>query len=121
MDWIANILSGVSDITGKFIPDQTKKLEFEAQIKGLLNKVDLAQIGVNLEEAKSESLFKSGWRPAVGWVCTLAFGLNFLIFPLLSSFGIPVVTLDIEAVLGVLGGLLGIGTLRTVDKRLKGK
>jgi hypothetical protein len=29
----------------------------------------LAQIAVNNEEAKSDSLLKSGWRPMVGWVC----------------------------------------------------
>ena len=33
---------------------------------------DKAQAEVNKVEAASESLFVSGWRPAVGWICAAA-------------------------------------------------
>ena len=38
----------------------------------------LAQIELNKVEAQSGSLFKGGWRPAVGWTCAIAFPIPLL-------------------------------------------
>ena len=35
-------------------------------------KLDLAQLDVNKEEAKSTNWFVAGWRPGIGWVCGFA-------------------------------------------------
>ena len=48
----------------------------EAQLAALQS-VDAAQSNVNALEAASPSLFKSGWRPAIGWVCAGAVALNY--------------------------------------------
>lgn len=68
MNWISSILKSITGVAGKYLDSDVKKKEFETEIRGMLNSIDLAQIGVNLEEAKSESLWKSGWRPFAGWV-----------------------------------------------------
>lgn len=120
MNWISSILKSITGVAGKYLDSDVKKKEFETEIRGMLNSIDLAQIGVNLEEAKSESLWKSGWRPFAGWVSVTALALNMLIFPLVSLLGIKTPVLDMEMVIYILGGLLGIGTFRTVEK-LKGK
>ena len=49
----------------------------------LSHEQQLAQIEVNKAEAASGSLFKGGWRPAVGWICAIAFGYHFVLQPLL--------------------------------------
>ena len=84
----------------------------------------LAQIEVNKTEAASGSLFKGGWRPAVGWVCAIAFAYHFIIQPLLifilAMFGAEIPNLpsfDMGTLLTVLGGMLGIGSLRTYEKQ----
>ena len=84
----------------------------------------LAQIKVNAAEAASGSLFKGGWRPFVGWVCGVAFCYHFILQPLVI-FIVAIVGVDIpdlpefrmNTLLTVLGGLLGIGGLRTYEKQ----
>lgn len=80
-------------------------------------KVNVAQIEVNKVEAASASPFVSGWRPAVGWVCVLGLLYTFLLAPFLTYFGGRVApAIDIGNLVLLLGGLLGLGTLRTVEK-----
>ena len=84
----------------------------------------LAQLEINKAEAASGSLFKGGWRPFVGWVCGIAFAYHFVLQPLLifilSVFKISLPNLpvfDMSTLLPVLGGMLGIGSLRTYEKK----
>lgn len=86
----------------------------------------LAQLAINQEEAKSERLFVSGWRPYIGWVCGTGFLYHVILQPALAFFITwyrwevpPLPTFDTTSLVTVLGGLLGIGTMRTVEK-LKG-
>lgn len=134
-------IGSVLDFGGKLIdriwPDEEKrdaaKLElFKAQQAGELTALSQefelakAQIGVNTEEAKSESLFVSGWRPAVGWVCGSALAYSAIIEPVArfvavvcfgyqSSF--PVI--DTTITMQLLFGLLGLGAMRSWDKSKK--
>ena len=89
-------------------------------------KVLLGQLDINKVEAGSESLFIAGWRPLVGWICAIAFGFSYLLLPLiqvvLHLFGhgaMPV--LDTGDLMGVLGGMLGMGAIRSYDKGIKKK
>ena len=97
------------------------------------NNLDLTiiqgQNAINLEEAKSDSLYKSGWRPAVGWVCVAGLAYTFVVKPLLPwlvQVGalllgyVSVLPLMPEIPMGdliiLLSGLLGLGTMRTFEK-----
>lgn len=81
-----------------------------------------AQIEVNKEEAKSDNVFVSGWRPFIGWTCGSAFAYAFLIGPIISQVSIaygysfPLPPIDMENMMYVLGGILGLGGLRTFEK-----
>ncbi|MCB1955214.1 MAG: holin family protein [Rhodocyclaceae bacterium] len=90
-------------------------------------RVALAQLEVNKVEAASPDLFRGGWRPSVGWVCVAGLGYDFLARPLLPwlatlcGFTVPALPpIDIESLLVLLTGMLGIGGLRTVEK-VKGR
>lgn len=107
-------------ITGK---DPTAMAALEAKALEMESAMMLAQASINLEEAKSKSLFVSGWRPAVGWIGAFGLGTQFIIFPLanwiLPMIGRPDIKLpavDISTLYPLLFALLGVGTLRTYEK-----
>lgn len=129
----------------KIWPDPTKRAEELRKLETLKQEGRLAemqanvqlmlgQIDVNKIEAASDSLFKSGWRPAVGWttaivlacayipktvVITVLWGIQ--AYACVSSGGtsLPVFPdLGIMEIIGLLGSMLGIGAMRTIDKKV---
>lgn len=122
-------VTAVLDIGGKLIdrlwPDpatrDAAKLEMlKLQQSGQLAEM-MEQTAINKIEAANPSTFVSGWRPAVGWVCVAALIYTFIAQPLLSwyseSKGIPVPpTLDLGTLITLLGGMLGLSSLRTIEK-----
>lgn len=125
---LQTLVGPVSDILDKFIEDKDQKAFLAHEIATMserhAHELALAQIDVNRAEAESASLFKGGWRPTVGWICATAFGYHFVFQPLIIfvmvSLGEPVPELpefDMFALLNVLGGMLGIGALRTYEKQ----
>ena len=126
MALLDTIVGTIGSVLDKVIPDKNKRLEAQEQLQTLLTSQDfqiaVEQIKVNAIEAQSDSIFKSGWRPSVGWICSIAFALHFVIFPLLNWIvmlcgGQPIlVPFQMDTLLTVLLGLLGMGTLRTVEK-----
>lgn len=120
---IAALIPAVSGILDKFIPDADTKQRLSHEISTMAEKhaqeIALAQIEVNKADAKG-NWFQSSWRPATAWVCVLGFFVNFLVSPLCAGFGIVIPQADTSTMLPVLMGMLGLGTMRTVE-RLKGK
>ena len=125
---LSSLIEPVSNLLDKAIPDQDLKRKLSHEIATMSEKhaqqLALAQIKVNAAEAASGSLFKGGWRPFVGWVCGVAFCYHFIIQPLivfvvaLTGTTIPdLPSFDMGTLLTVLGGLLGIGGLRTYEKQ----
>ena len=77
------------------------------------------QTKINEVEAKHRSVFVAGWRPFIGWVCGLALAYNFIIRDLFIWVIDPeIVTpaLQMEHLMTVLFGMLGLGGLRTYEK-----
>lgn len=123
------VLAPVLEIGGKILerlfPDPEQRAKAERDMLVLMQEQDLkkvlAQLEVNAREAQSPNLFVAGWRPFVGWCCGLGF--------LWATIGHPLVTwigatrgwpappaIDHDTLFYVLGGMLGLGTLRTVEK-----
>jgi hypothetical protein len=113
-------LGALSDLAttaiNKIWPD---KSEAEKQQLAAAVMVVQGQLDINKVEAANPSLFVSGWRPYIGWICGTGLLYQFLIYPVLVAFVPKIVQLDMGTLLTLLGGLLGLGTLRTVEK-LKG-
>jgi hypothetical protein len=87
------------------------------------------QIEINKIEAASASGFSKNWRPAVGWICCAGLCYVFLVRPLLPWIiqvgGIivgerPVIPelpdIPMTDMMMLLGGLLGLGGMRTFEK-----
>src|SRR6185369_13180229 len=69
------------------------------------------QSDINIAEAASGNWFASSWRPACGWLCTLALAYNAVIAPAFHL-GLG----DTGTLVSILTGMLGLGTLRTAEK-----
>lgn len=99
---------------------EARRLDLEEQ--KLAQQSDVQQVAVNVEEAKSANLFVSGWRPAVGWLCVAACGWNWLGLPVakvlaeLTGHAITLAPANVEEMMPVLLGMLGLGGLRTIEK-----
>ncbi len=119
---IPGIMKEGMKIINKFIPDPAEKLKAENQLMNGLLGADKAQIEVNKVEAAHRSIFVAGWRPAIGWTCAIAFLMHFLIMPLLMvasiylDFTPPVIDFDMEALMSIMMGMLGIAGMRTFEK-----
>jgi|TARA_E500000318_G_scaffold111829_1_gene132015 hypothetical protein len=76
------------------------------------------QTKINEVEAQHRSLFVAGWRPSVGWGCSLAFFYHFVIFPIIRTIypEVDFPVLETEPLFTVLLGMLGLGGLRTFEK-----
>lgn len=123
-------------ITGKEPLSQEQQLEMVKQLDAVAQRVhdveakgQQGQIDLNLIDAKSGSLFKGGWRPALGWCCVFGLVYSFLIrtiFPWVvevtcilmnRDITLPELpTLDTQELLGLTITLLGMGGFRTYEK-----
>lgn len=100
-----------------------KQAEITQRLLELESTAMLAQTQINLEEATSERLFVSGWRPFIGWTCGFALAYVAIFEPLMTWVarfqGSEVVfpTIDTTITMQVLIGILGLGAYRSYDKK----
>jgi hypothetical protein len=124
---ISAVLPVVTDIIGRFLPEDKEKRavaerEIEAQLTVHLAKIDLAQLGINKIEAAHRSIFVAGWRPFIGWTCGAALCYTYVLQPIIIFIMIQTGQLvslpemDLAAMMPVLMGMLGLGGLRTFEK-----
>jgi hypothetical protein len=109
----------------KFFPDADTELKGKlAQAAAEIDhefQLQLKQIENNVEEAKHPSIFVAGARPAAMWVGVISLlysgiGVSMLSWIALCLHLPPFPTVDTEAANSILFGLLGLGTMRTVEK-----
>jgi hypothetical protein len=123
-------VSALLDIGGKVIdrvwPDPVQAATAKLELVKLQQSGELAamagQLDINKVEAANPSVFVSGWRPFVGWVCGMAcawnwIGLKIALF-VAAYFNHPLnlASADMSEMMPVLMGMLGIGGLRTIEK-----
>jgi len=116
-------LGAVSDLAatviGKIWPDKSAAEQQQLAAAVLIVQ---GQIDINKAEAASPSVWVSGWRPFIGWVCGAACAWNWIGISVISSacviIGHPAALqkADVSEMMPVLLGLLGLGALRTYEK-----
>lgn len=131
-------LGSVFDFAGKIVdklfPDPAQRAQAQIELIKLQQSGDLArlaaetdiikaQIAVNQEEAKSTNLFIAGGRPFIIWACGFAMAYVSIIEPIarfVAAVGFHYVgafpVIDTTITMQVLLGLLGLGSMRSVEK-----
>lgn len=115
-------------LVDKLFPDPAQRDKAKLDLLALHQSGELAemtgQMEINKEEAKSTNWFVAGWRPYIGWVCGTGLGYQFLVMPIGNGFATafgqisPFVSLDMGTLITCLFGMLGIGGMRTYEKRM---
>ena len=120
---LEKLIDPISNILDKFVADKDLKQKLEHELKTELHRANMAQIEVNKEEAKHRTVYVAGWRPFTGWVCATALAYHFILEPVIV-FGLALYNIqltlpqfDMASLLTVLMGMLGLGGLRTYEKK----
>jgi hypothetical protein len=134
---IAKLLDTGLQLVDKFVETPEEKNTARMKMMELADKGDaraleaevqllLGQIEVNKIEAQSSSLWKGGWRPAVGWSCAVAFAYTYVLQPffvlILVALDVgfdpnELPALDTTAMMPVLLGMLGLAGYRTYERK----
>lgn len=124
---VSPVATLITDLIDRVFPDKDKQAAersaFMLKAQELDAELAKGQMAINQAEASNTNVFVAGWRPFVGWVCGVAFAYNFVLLPFMlfvatsrawDMKALP--SLDTGSLVSVLMGMLGLGTLRTVEK-----
>lgn len=106
---IGPIATVVDDIL-KMFPNAEQRAAAASKMQDLVAQIAAAQSATNTAEAANASLFVAGWRPFIGWVC----GFGFVYSIIQPALHLP--PGDMTNLIAILGGMLGLGTMRTAEK-----
>lgn len=127
------LIDPVSRLLDKLIPDPEARAKAQAELLKSEREADLEalrlvlsgdqqQAAINQQEASNPELFVAGWRPFIGWVCGVALGYHFVLQPLLAfaianaGGTVQLPAFDMETLSTILMGMLGLSSLRTIEK-----
>lgn len=116
---LGSVAGLVNTAINKIWPD---KSEAEKQQLAAAVMVVQGQLDINKVEAANPSVFVSGWRPFIGWVCGTACAWNWIGLPIAkvilvtSGHPLDLAPANLTEMMPVLLGMLGLGGLRTLEK-----
>lgn len=127
-DAIAKPVEAVGNALDKLVTSDEERAAAALMLEKLRQAPDILQAEITKQEAAHPSVFVAGWRPAIGWVCVLSLAAyyppRFVVATILWTMQIvqsgqwmapPEV--GITDILGLVGTLLGMAGLRTIEKR----
>jgi hypothetical protein len=129
---IEGIFKGAREIISAFKIDPTIAAGHAARLAELENALITAQLQaevalsqaqskVNEAEAAGGGAFARNWRPAIGWICGGGLAYTFLVQPFVAwgstnFHWVAPPLLNIDALMTLLFGMLGLGVQRSFDK-----
>ena len=124
---IESLIAPLSGLLDKFVPDADERNRLAHEIATMserhAHELAKGQIDINKISAAHKSMFVAGWRPFVGWSCGVAMAWHFVGQPIavfvIAYTGVetpPLPAFEMESLLTVLLGMLGLGGLRTFEK-----
>ena len=127
---IQALIGPVTGLLDKFIEDKDQKNKLAHEIATMAEKQMheqvMGQLEVNKSEAQHRSIFVAGWRPFIGWTCGIALMAHFVLFPatdfVVAYMGYeipPMPAFDMDSLMTVLLGMLGLGGMRSFEKYKK--
>lgn len=145
MNLVEILVGPITSLLDKVIPDKDKARQLAHDVTILVESnvhaQMMAQNAVNEAQAQHGSIFVAGARPAIMWICGAGLAWNFVIQPIIMwiAFMIPqcpvidgnfvysqgfcapdlsgAPQLDIAELTTILLGMLGLGTMRSYEKK----
>ena len=119
MSIVASLVGPVTGLLDKFIEDKDQKNALAHEIATMSERhaqeLMKGQLDVNKTEAAHKSLFVAGWRPSIGWVCSLGLLYNTIIANILGIW-VDLPEIDTTLLVPVMMGMLGLGAMRCYEK-----
>ena len=131
---VGNLFTSIREaVTGKKLLDPNEQAQTLLQLQQLEQALAQGQIEINKVEAASPNWFVAGWRPGIGWVAALSLFLMYVpkaivltvvwtiqCYDLLHNNIMATIPAfpDLGAmdIIGLVGSLLGIAGMRSVEK-----
>ena len=124
---ITQLIGPITGLLDKFIEDKDMKAKLAHEIATMSEKhaqeQAMGQLEINKAEAQHRSIFVAGWRPFLGWCLSFAMLWHFMIAPFIifgagmAGMELPELPVfDMDSLMTVLLGMLGLGGLRTYEK-----
>ena len=130
--WLAVLNTVLGPIIGPIIdripnPNERARAreEFDKAVLDAASQGQSEQNAINKIEAGHKSLFVAAWRPGVGWCCVAGIAWSFFIEPILTWVAVAFAVTELETLpaldtgplMTLIMAMLGMGTLRTLEKR----
>ena len=119
MSILGSIIGPATQLLDKVIEDKDEKNRIAFELSTLAerhaNELDKGQLEVNKVEAAHKSLFVAGWRPSIGWCCSLGLLYHVLIAPI-AGIWVEVPEIDPSLLMTTMTGMLGLGAMRSYEK-----
>lgn len=110
--------SGGQSSLGEFAKDLREAIKGKEIDPDKMMELVKVQSEINKMEAQHRSVFVAGWRPFIGWICGIALAYNFIIRDVIAwlSPNIMPPAIQMDQLITILLGMLGLGGLRTFEK-----
>ena len=119
MSILSSLIGPATSLLDKVIEDKDEKNRIAFELSTLAerhaNELAKGQLEVNKVEAAHKSLFVAGWRPSIGWCCSLGLLYHVLIAPL-AGIWVEVPEIDPSLLMTTMTGMLGLGAMRSYEK-----
>jgi hypothetical protein len=133
---ITSVVELSKSIISRIWPDPNDQAQHLLKLAELEQEGDLAelnaylvglqgQLEINKVEAGHKSLFVAGWRPFIGWVGGFSLAYAGILDPLMrfissiAGYDGEFPSIDTASTITILMGMLGIGSMRSYDKKNK--
>ena len=116
---VVDAATGFANIVDKFVETPDERAAADMLLAKMAQRPGELQVELNKIEAGHRSLFVSGWRPALGWLCAFGLGFTFLVNPVIQwATGELGPELPHDIMLELVIGMLGLAGLRTAEKAM---
>ena len=119
MSILSSLIGPATSLLDKVIEDKDEKNRIAFELSTLAerhaNELANGQLEGNKVEAAHKSLFVAGWRPSIGWCCSLGLLYHVLIAPI-AGIWVEVPEIDSSLLMTTMTGMLGLGAMRSYEK-----
>ena len=121
----AKPIEAIGTILDNIFTSKDEKLTHKEVRMRIAQAPTMVQNEINKIEAQHRKVFVSGWRPFIGWVCGFALFYNYIVKDIANYIIVLwgpekielLPSLQMEHLMTVLMGMLGLATLRTYEKK----